>query len=172
MDPAKRIQYSTANKVPKANIVLYDENNQPINRINDIGSRIVKSSTGNLIEYTHSKFSIESKNKIRKKIKIFINNKNYNNNKESNLITNNNNEIDKSEKNDLDYYREVSDKNSKNGENEEEEKRRKIFGSTNNKQDFYFILKHIATTFSDIIDNKAVDIEGETFDFCSSISKK
>ena len=30
MDPAKRIQYSTANKIPKANIVLYDENNQPI----------------------------------------------------------------------------------------------------------------------------------------------
>lgn len=28
---------------------------------------------------------------------------------------------------------------------------------TNNKQDFYFILKHIATTFSDIIDNKSVD---------------
>ena len=27
----------------------------------------------------------------------------------------------------------------------------------NNKQDFYFILKHIAYTFSDIIDNKAVD---------------
>ena len=27
----------------------------------------------------------------------------------------------------------------------------------NNKQDFYFILKHIAETFSDIIDNKAVD---------------
>lgn len=27
----------------------------------------------------------------------------------------------------------------------------------NNKQDFYFILKHIATTFSDIIDGKAVD---------------
>ena len=118
-------------------IITGNENNQPINRINDIGSRIVKSSTGNLIEYTHSKFSIESKNKIRKKIKIFINNKNYNNNKESNLITNNNNEIDKSGKNDLDYYREVSDKNSKNGENEEEEeKRRKIFGSTNNKQDF------------------------------------
>ena len=30
MDPAKRIQYSTINKIPKANIVLYDENNQPI----------------------------------------------------------------------------------------------------------------------------------------------
>lgn len=28
---------------------------------------------------------------------------------------------------------------------------------TNNKQDFYFVLKHIAYTFSDIIDNKAVD---------------
>ena len=28
---------------------------------------------------------------------------------------------------------------------------------TNNKQDFYFVLKHIATTFSDIIDNKSVD---------------
>lgn len=28
---------------------------------------------------------------------------------------------------------------------------------TNNKQDFYYILKHIATTFSDIIDNKEVD---------------
>lgn len=28
---------------------------------------------------------------------------------------------------------------------------------TNNKQDFYFILKHIANTFSDIIDNKVVD---------------
>lgn len=28
---------------------------------------------------------------------------------------------------------------------------------TNNKQDFYFILKHIAYTFSDIIDNKQVD---------------
>lgn len=28
---------------------------------------------------------------------------------------------------------------------------------TNNKQDFYFILKHIANTFSDIIDNKQVD---------------
>lgn len=27
----------------------------------------------------------------------------------------------------------------------------------NSRQDFYFILKHIATTFSDIIDNKAVD---------------
>ena len=30
MDPAKRIQYSAFNKLPKANIVLYDENNQPI----------------------------------------------------------------------------------------------------------------------------------------------
>ena len=30
MDPAKRIQYSVINKIPKANIVLYDENNQPI----------------------------------------------------------------------------------------------------------------------------------------------
>ena len=30
MDPAKRIQYSTMNKITKANIVLYDENNQPI----------------------------------------------------------------------------------------------------------------------------------------------
>ena len=30
MDPAKRIQYSAINKLPKANIVLYDENNQPI----------------------------------------------------------------------------------------------------------------------------------------------
>ena len=30
MDPQKRIQYSTMNKMPKANIVLYDENNQPI----------------------------------------------------------------------------------------------------------------------------------------------
>ena len=30
MDPAKRFQYSTINKMPKANIVLYDENNQPI----------------------------------------------------------------------------------------------------------------------------------------------
>lgn len=29
--------------------------------------------------------------------------------------------------------------------------------STNNKNDFYFILKHIANTFSDIIDNKEVD---------------
>lgn len=29
--------------------------------------------------------------------------------------------------------------------------------STNNKQDFYFILKHIATMFSDIIDNKTID---------------
>jgi len=28
---------------------------------------------------------------------------------------------------------------------------------TNNKQDFYFVLKHIAYTFSDIIDGKAVD---------------
>ena len=28
---------------------------------------------------------------------------------------------------------------------------------TNNKQDFYFILKHIANTFSDIIENKAND---------------
>ena len=28
---------------------------------------------------------------------------------------------------------------------------------TNNKQDFYFVLKHIAYTFSDIIDNKATD---------------
>lgn len=28
---------------------------------------------------------------------------------------------------------------------------------TNNKQDFYFVLKHIANTFSDLIDNKAVD---------------
>ena len=28
----------------------------------------------------------------------------------------------------------------------------------NNKQDFYFILKHIAYTFSDIIDGKAIDI--------------
>lgn len=28
---------------------------------------------------------------------------------------------------------------------------------TNNKQDFYFVLKHIANTFSDIIDNKSVD---------------
>lgn len=28
---------------------------------------------------------------------------------------------------------------------------------TNNKQDFYYILKHIATTFSDIIDGKEVD---------------
>lgn len=28
---------------------------------------------------------------------------------------------------------------------------------TNNKQDFYYVLKHIAYTFSDIIDNKAVD---------------
>lgn len=28
---------------------------------------------------------------------------------------------------------------------------------TNNKQDFYYVLKHIATTFSDIIDNKEVD---------------
>ena len=28
---------------------------------------------------------------------------------------------------------------------------------TNNKQDFYFILKHIAYTFSDVIDGKAVD---------------
>lgn len=33
--------------------------------------------------------------------------------------------------------------------------KRKI--ETNNKQDFYFILKHIATTFSDIISNKIVD---------------
>ena len=30
MDPSKRIQYSAFNKIPKANIVLYDENNQPI----------------------------------------------------------------------------------------------------------------------------------------------
>ena len=30
MDPSKRIQYSAYNKLPKANIVLYDENNQPI----------------------------------------------------------------------------------------------------------------------------------------------
>jgi hypothetical protein len=30
MDPSKRIQYSAFNKMPKANIVLYDENNQPI----------------------------------------------------------------------------------------------------------------------------------------------
>ena len=30
MDPSKRIQYSVINKVPKANIVLYDEHNQPI----------------------------------------------------------------------------------------------------------------------------------------------
>ena len=30
MDPSKRIQYSAFNKLPKANIVLYDENNQPI----------------------------------------------------------------------------------------------------------------------------------------------
>ena len=30
MDPAKRLQYSVINKLPKANIVLYDENNQPI----------------------------------------------------------------------------------------------------------------------------------------------
>lgn len=28
---------------------------------------------------------------------------------------------------------------------------------TNNKQDFYFVLKHIAITFSDLIDNKIVD---------------
>ena len=28
---------------------------------------------------------------------------------------------------------------------------------TNNKQDFYFVLRHIAYTFSDIIDNKTVD---------------
>ena len=28
---------------------------------------------------------------------------------------------------------------------------------TNNKQDFYFVLKHIAYTFSDIIDGKEVD---------------
>ena len=28
---------------------------------------------------------------------------------------------------------------------------------TNNKQDFYFVLKHIAYTFSDIIDNKETD---------------
>lgn len=33
--------------------------------------------------------------------------------------------------------------------------KRKI--ETNNKQDFYYVLKHIAYTFSDIIDNKAVD---------------
>ena len=32
MDPSKRIQYSAFNKIPKANIVLYDENNQPIIR--------------------------------------------------------------------------------------------------------------------------------------------
>ena len=30
MDPSKRIQYSAFNKIPKANVVLYDENNQPI----------------------------------------------------------------------------------------------------------------------------------------------
>ena len=30
MNPSKRIQYSAFNKLPKANIVLYDENNQPI----------------------------------------------------------------------------------------------------------------------------------------------
>ena len=30
MDPSKRFQYSTVNKIPKANIVLYDQNNQPI----------------------------------------------------------------------------------------------------------------------------------------------
>ena len=30
MDPSKRIQYSAFNKIQKANIVLYDENNQPI----------------------------------------------------------------------------------------------------------------------------------------------
>ena len=30
MNPSKRIQYSAYNKLPKANIVLYDENNQPI----------------------------------------------------------------------------------------------------------------------------------------------
>ena len=29
--------------------------------------------------------------------------------------------------------------------------------NTNNKNDFYFILKHIANTFSDIIDNKTID---------------
>ena len=28
---------------------------------------------------------------------------------------------------------------------------------TNNKQDFYFVLKHIANTFRDIIDNKEID---------------
>lgn len=33
--------------------------------------------------------------------------------------------------------------------------KRKI--ETNNKQDFYFILKHIANTFSDIIENKKID---------------
>ena len=35
--------------------------------------------------------------------------------------------------------------------------------TTDNKQDFYFILQHIATTFSDVIDGKAVDpnIEAE-----------
>lgn len=33
--------------------------------------------------------------------------------------------------------------------------KRKI--ETNNKQDFYYVLKHIANTFSDIIENKAVD---------------
>ena len=32
MDPAKRLQYSVINKLPKANIVLYDENYQPIIR--------------------------------------------------------------------------------------------------------------------------------------------
>ena len=31
----------------------------------------------------------------------------------------------------------------------------------NNKQDFYFILKHIAYTFSDIIDGKAIDMHNE-----------
>lgn len=34
---------------------------------------------------------------------------------------------------------------------------------TNNKQDFYFILKHIANTFSDIIENKEVDYNVRDF---------
>lgn len=39
---------------------------------------------------------------------------------------------------------------------------------TNNKQDFYFVLKHIATTFSDIIENKTVD-ENVTTDIKNAI---
>ena len=39
----------------------------------------------------------------------------------------------------------------------------------NNKQDFYFILKHIANTFSDIIDGKEVD-ENITYEIKDAIS--